>query len=271
MQALTGDVLLEYPGIVVYGIGDAAHKLRPSDHNEDDTAGSKSAQTDADTRPEHRAIDLMLGPAFTKAQAYDLIARLLADPAARARLRYIIFDGWIWHRDDGWARREFDGDDHDDHVHISGQASDDENSAPWPAVHGTGGTALMFCKYGADNDPATRALQVRLRNLGFYTGAIDGDYGDGTKAALRKAAVAVSPTSNADGSSYDEYTMFYVDVLMARRYGDGQPGPAGPQGPAGAVGPQGPSGPAGPQGPQGPAPTNLTITGTVTGTAQVVQ
>lgn len=138
MQSLTDAWKRRHPGVVIYGIGDAAHKLRTSDHNEDDTAGSRAEQSDADSNPEHRALDGMLGPNFTKAEAYAFIADLLADPAALKRLRYIIFDGWIWSKSHGWVKRAFDGDPHDDHVHASGDAADDENAAGWPAVDGTG-------------------------------------------------------------------------------------------------------------------------------------
>lgn len=131
MQSLTDDVKQDHPGVVIYGVGDDDHRLRTSDHNEDDTAGSKAAQSDADSIPEHRAIDVMLGPAFTKAEAYALIAYILARPDLRKRLIYIIFDGWIWSKSHGWVKREFDGDPHDDHIHFSGDAADDNNDAPW--------------------------------------------------------------------------------------------------------------------------------------------
>ncbi|MCZ7376555.1 hypothetical protein [Micromonospora sp. WMMC250] len=135
MQALTNDVRRQWPGVVVYGIGDKAHQSRASDHNEDDTTGSKAAQSDPDGRPEHRAIDIMLGKAFTKADADALVARLVADPRARARLFYIIWNGYIWSRSNGWKKTKYTGSDqHRDHVHISGLAADDENTASWPAV-----------------------------------------------------------------------------------------------------------------------------------------
>ncbi|MEU5938633.1 hypothetical protein ABZ807_05495 [Micromonospora sp. NPDC047548] len=135
MQALTDDVKREYPGVVVYGIGDDAHKLRPSGHNEDDTPGSRPELEDSDNRPEHRAIDIMIGPKFTKADADALVARLLADPKARARLYYIIWNGYQWSRSSGWKKTKYNGSDqHTDHVHASGWATDDENTAGWPAV-----------------------------------------------------------------------------------------------------------------------------------------
>ncbi|MET7867990.1 hypothetical protein [Micromonospora taraxaci] len=134
MQALTNDVRREWPGVVVYGIGDKAHQSRASDHNEDDTPGSKAAQSDPDGRPEHRAIDIMIGPKFTKADADALVKRVLADPKARGRLYGVIWHGSQWWRSTGWVRQARTSDPHNDHVHFSGLAADDENTASWPAV-----------------------------------------------------------------------------------------------------------------------------------------
>lgn len=163
MQALTDDTKRRHPGVVIYGVGDDAHKLRYSDHNEDDTEGSKAPQSDADNVPEHRAIDVMLGAAFSKAQALAYIADLLADPAALKRLYYLIFNGSIWSRSNNWVRQDFDGDPHTDHIHVSGWAADDENAAPWPAVYG-GDMATPReiwthdLKDGEGTDPAYKVL-----------------------------------------------------------------------------------------------------------------
>ncbi len=40
------------------------------------------------------------------------------------------------------------------------------------------------CKPG-DNGNAVKAVQKRLKKLGYYTGSIDGDYGNGTKTAVK--------------------------------------------------------------------------------------
>lgn len=240
MQALTNDVERHWPGVTIYGIGDAAHKLRASGHNEDDTKDSLAELQDADSNPEHRAIDIMVRGPFTKADADALVARLVADPKARARLYYIIWNGYIWSRSSGWVRKRYTGSDqHTDHVHLSGWASDDENRASWPAVGGpSGGVDELFCKQG-DNGEAVGALQVRLSNLGHYKGAIDNDYGPGTTSALRAACLAVNANTASSGSSYDKYTMLYVDILMARKYGVGQKGDKGDPGPAGKDGQDG--------------------------------
>lgn len=136
MQALTKDVQDRHPGVVVYGVGDADHKLHISDHNEDDTPGSRPAQEDADSIPEHRAIDVMMGPNFSKEDANRLVANLLSDPSARIRMKFIIFDGSIWSRNLNWQKKTYTGtNQHRTHIHVSGWAPDDENTDGWPAVH----------------------------------------------------------------------------------------------------------------------------------------
>lgn len=133
MQVLTDDILVVHPGTVIGGIGNPAHQEHASDHNEDDTPGSKPEQVDADSNPEHRAIDVMLGPTFSRDGARELVNALLADPAALARLVYIIFEDDIWSARYNWIRRDYTGAWHN-HVHLSGRASQDENGAHWPAV-----------------------------------------------------------------------------------------------------------------------------------------
>lgn len=130
MQALTDDVVRERPGATVWGKGDRAHQGSPSDHNEDDTAGSKPEQTDADSKPEHRAIDIpTLGP-ITWSYLESLRRRLTERPANQRRLRYVILGQSIWRKRNGWKREEYSGEYHG-HLHVSGDVADDENGARW--------------------------------------------------------------------------------------------------------------------------------------------
>lgn len=131
MVVLTNQIKRRWPGVVVYGIGDAAHQGSASGHNEDDTPGSRPEDQDADNKPEHRALDVMLGPAFSRTDANYLVHMLVSVPANRARLLYVIFDGYKWRRNGGWVREVHTGDPHRDHPHISGEADDDENTSPW--------------------------------------------------------------------------------------------------------------------------------------------
>ena len=230
MQALTEDLLRKYRGVTIYGKGDAAHAAGVSGHNEDDTPGVKAELQDSDTKKEHRAIDVMIGTAFTRADADKLVARMLADPEARKRLFYIIWYGYIWSRSNGWSKRRYTGSDqHKNHVHFSGWADDDDNTKSWPAVgagRSSGGVNDLFCNQG-DNGEDVGALQVKLKNLGFYTGEIDEDYGPKTVAALAAACKKANPSSSANGTAYDKYTSYYVEMLMIQKYGAGSVNLAG--------------------------------------------
>lgn len=188
MQALTNDFKAEFPGVTVYGIGDEPHKLRISDHNEDDTPGSRAAQSDADTTPEHRAIDVMLGPAISRAQLQAKIDFILADARLRARLWYINFLNWQWSRSNGWVRRDNSDDPHPDHAHFSGWAANDEDSSGW--FRTSAGGEDVFCKQG-DPKGSGKAivLQGNLNIVLAYKGitpllVLDDDYGKKTAQAL---------------------------------------------------------------------------------------
>lgn len=235
MQALTAAIQARWPGVVIYGIGDAAHKLRASDHNEDDLDGSKAAQSDSDTKPEHRAIDAMIGPAFTKADADALVAAMLRDPEAKKRLYGIIWHGSQWWRSNGWRKQARTTDQHNDHVHFSGLAADDENDAGWPAVGEGVLMTEMFPRYGEDHD-GVEYLQFQLHNLGYDVGTVDGEYGDKTAAALAKFVKDYNGKAT-DGKRLTPAFKIYIDAKWPLRFG--KPGPAGPAGKDGTNGKDG--------------------------------
>lgn len=204
LAVLTAEIKARHPGVVIYGIGDDAHKLRTSDHNEDDTTGSRAAQSDADTNPEHRAIDVMLGPAFSVAQAYTLINEILGNARLRARLWYINFQNYQWSRSNGWVRRDNSDDPHPSHVHFSALASDDENTAGWLA--GEGDTEVLKATRGMGQNGApphdnVLFLQRMMNHL------IEGD-----------PRLAEHPLS-VDGN-YGGQTAYWVSVLLTGGAGD---------------------------------------------------
>src|SRR4026207_2376336 len=210
MQALTNDLKNRYPGVVVYGIGDDDHKLVYSDHNEDDTPGSRASQSDSDDVPEHRAIDVMLGPVFTKAEADALVAKMVGYAATKQRLYYIIWNHRIWSRSNSWNAAAYEGSNpHTDHPHFSGWAADDENASSWPVVFsasGSGPTPPRLHRqwplympsnhyfglitgpnashggYYASERPDVSAIQSRLNALGFSVGTADGIFGARAKS-----------------------------------------------------------------------------------------
>lgn len=132
MQVLTGQVLAKRPGMTIWGIGNEAHQLEVSGHNPDDTAGVRAEDQDADNVPEYRALDFMIGPNFSSADAQALYNDLSTFEDNRKRLLYVIFNGHIRSASRGWTERPYDGKNrHTDHVHASGEADDDENESPW--------------------------------------------------------------------------------------------------------------------------------------------
>lgn len=169
MQALTNDIAREFPGVVIYGIGDDAHKKQISGHNEDDTPGVRAELQDADNVPEHRAIDVMLGPHFSANQAEALVKRILSDQAARNRLYYIIWNHREWSRTNGWKQVPHEDDPHTDHVHFSGWVDDDDDTAGWPDVHGT-------------SKPSTKSVTQIAAEV------IQGDWGNGDDRKNRLTA-----------------------------------------------------------------------------------
>lgn len=143
-----------------------------------------------------------------------------------------------------------------------------ETLASWrvnPSVPaGQIGVTSMLCRKG-DRGPVVGALQVQLKYLGHYDGDPDDDYGPATSAGV--LAMRKSVGSGVDsGDAFDRWAYAQMQIAMAKKYGDGQPGPAGPPGiagPAGAKGDRGAAGPAGPVGQPGKTPTKIAISGDV--------
>jgi hypothetical protein len=101
-------------------IGDAAHQKHVSDHNDDEVG--RVPIRDADSKHEVHAWDAdkdlrELGLTMM------MIVLFIVDRCRRGlekRLRYIIFDRWIWEASNGWRRRAYSGDSpHTEHAHFS--------------------------------------------------------------------------------------------------------------------------------------------------------
>jgi hypothetical protein len=200
MQKLTDQTKSKYPGVTVYGIGDAAHKQQSSDHNEDDTPGVRTPQTDSDNQPEHRAIDVMLGSSFSRSQANAYVKDLVTKPENQRRLSLVIFDGYEYSKRTGFTKVARSTDKHEDHVHASGLASDDDNTEDWefsnPSSYPSPDKALdvdgelgpktiskwqevmgttVDGKISPSNSQLVRAVQTRLRDTVNHRLVVDGE------------------------------------------------------------------------------------------------
>lgn len=225
-------------------VGDSAHKAGVSDHNIDDTLGWRTEQTDSDSIPEVRGVDirLPLNASFTPEQ---LVQWLIKQSRAGKLpwLRYVIYKRRIWTRSGGWVTQRYNGSNpHNEHIHVSSLASRDNDSTS-ARLSGLldGSTSMedwMFCSFG-DKGNAVKYLQYRLHNLGFNVGeaGVDGDYGASTAAALARAVKSFND-SIIDGKIFGPAQMIFLDILWIRQYGADNsvtPGPPGPPGPVSPI------------------------------------
>jgi hypothetical protein len=101
-------------------IGNRAHELTVSDHNDDEIG--RVPIRDADAKHEVHALDLdadLREPGLTM---HAVVSHVLGRcrRGEETRLRYIIWDRRIWSASDDWAERPYRGDSpHTEHAHFS--------------------------------------------------------------------------------------------------------------------------------------------------------
>ena len=128
------NALTVWPGMTIFWIGDLAHQGEVSGHNPDDYPPLQAELTDADNLPEVRALDFMLGPKFTVADAQRLVIAL-TQSLDKGRTYYVIYNRHIYRKATGFKPEGYSGGDpHTDHVHFSGLAADDANGSDWRSV-----------------------------------------------------------------------------------------------------------------------------------------
>lgn len=196
MARLERDALGRWPGMTIYDIGDPPHSRTKSGHNPDDPdrtpLGGGPEQTDSDNKSEVRAKDFMIGPKFTKADAAELFEALSRRPANQGRLLYVIYNRRIRSASSGWVDKPYTGTNpHTDHVHASGAAKDDDNSAGWdigPISEGasvsaeTDGLKAILTGSGSGTLGADNNLHVKINKLQT---TLDKVLQNSTAAALR--------------------------------------------------------------------------------------
>lgn len=117
------------------GIGNQAHAVSTSSHNPDLTG--RPEHRDGDAKDEVRARDFdadLKDPDFAMEDVVQLWVRM-ARSGAMWWIRYIIFNGRIWHRRDGFTTRVYTGSNkHDKHVHVNSdftQKADEATGTNW--------------------------------------------------------------------------------------------------------------------------------------------
>lgn len=164
-------------------IGDLKHSKRKSDHNPNAYGAVTALDITFDRDPSDGVgVDCNL-----------LLAALLG--SKDDRIKYIIFDGFIYNERDGFARRKYTGPNaHRQHLHLSvkGDPKLFDDPAPWHIQNLLDGRAPApppapprDLKRG-DSGDSVRELQNRLHlhNL-LKSSEIDGQFGPKTEAAVK--------------------------------------------------------------------------------------
>lgn len=105
-------------------IGDAAHQRSTSSHNPDDESGVSAEWNDGDGKHEVRARDFDKNLNDTEnGVIMEEVVQLwvkLARAGTMWWVRYIIYNGRIWHKRDGFVTHQYNGSDqHENHVHVN--------------------------------------------------------------------------------------------------------------------------------------------------------
>jgi hypothetical protein len=196
-------------------VGDAAHQAESSDHNPDDTAGSRTPHTDSDNIAEVHALDVdSSGPwpaGMTMAKAVAVVVARMKSMGSKAPLNYVIWDHHIYEHP-GWAAATYSGTDpHTNHAHFSsayGSGTGSSNPENYP---GPWGLLEEFMTLSADDktwisgqikaavddfltvkigDVAypNRTVGDVLRDTAKLRGVLVGDQADTDNAALKSSA-----------------------------------------------------------------------------------
>lgn len=145
--------------MTIFWIGDLAHQGSVSGHNPDDYTGVRAEMLDADTDPEVRALDFMIGPKFSIQDGWNLVNALVKG-VDKHRVYYVIYRSTIWRRATGFRPEGYSGSNHNDHVHFSGHVSDDANGAAWRSVLALGEDDMAL-----RDDPDGLALIYRVDGI----------------------------------------------------------------------------------------------------------
>lgn len=111
-------------------IGDTSHKASASSHNPDRTSNPEHA--DGDSLDEVRAIDFTTNLNDDAGVTMEQVVQKWIETLRNGGMwwvRYVIFNGRIWHRRDNFVTRTYTGSDkHTGHVHVTSDFTQDADS-----------------------------------------------------------------------------------------------------------------------------------------------
>lgn len=162
-------------------VGDAAHQAESSDHNPDDTPGSRTPHTDSDSIPEVHALDVdssgpwLNGATMDKAFAVVMSTMRLLGPAAP--LAYAIWNRKIYYNPTFLAN-PYDGDDpHTNHAHFSSRYGSGSGSSNPENYTGSWGIREAFLMLSPEDKAwfISQTTEIVDRSVGGVFKQLPGD------------------------------------------------------------------------------------------------
>lgn len=207
-------------------IGDTSHQASASSHNPDRTGSPEFRDGDSKDEVRARDIDKDLNDSVTMEQLVQHWVNL----ARQGRLwwvRYIIFNGRIWHKRDGYVTRTYTGSNkHGDHVHMNSdftQDADEVRGTNW-GLSEIGGTPVNNPsnpggQLDVDGELGPRTISKWQRVMGTpVDGVITPGNSDLVRAVQRKLKATVNNNLVVDGDGIYQNNRRYKTAEALQRY-----------------------------------------------------
>jgi hypothetical protein len=188
-------------------IGDTAHQAETSDHNPDDTAGSRPGwDGDADSAQEVRAWDMDSDLRDPSCNAQDVVDHIRRLPNVSTVIRYMIYNRKMYHSRDGFAPTAYTGSSaHTEHIHFTGawtQAADNNTSFDYrldevgdamPTV-----SEIWGAEFGPDNARVTASQMLARASADAAAAKASAAAALATAAAIAKKVDAIAVDEAGD-------------------------------------------------------------------------
>lgn len=158
-------------------IGDGAHQAESSDHNPDDTPGSRTPFTDADSIAEVHARDVDSTGPWPMGWSMERIVQIIVSRHRSGqddRLQNVIYSRRIWSRSWGWTQQAYTGSDpHTGHAHFSfrygsgtGATNPENDTRPW------GITAAREAEMALDSTDLANVRKIVNEEVARFVGDV---------------------------------------------------------------------------------------------------
>lgn len=208
-------------------VGDLAHQSSASSHNPDKTG--KPEYADGDSKDEVRAWDADRDLNDPDGVSMEMVVQHMVTLARAGVLwwiRYIIYNGRIWHKRDGYVTRTYTGSNkHTDHVHVNNdftQEADEVRGTNWQFRDlgaPTPKPPAIPAKLAVDNELGPKTIRRWQEIMGTTPdGVIDEEDSQLVRAVQKKLRDTVDRNLVIDGQGIRQDGRTYKTVFALQRY-----------------------------------------------------